>query len=216
MLRNLGQENSIIQELIADVRDSTNHNSRSGFRARIETLGFLLGYELSKELQYRDVEVTTPLGRAACRRLVDEPVIATVLRAGLPLHAGLLRAFPEADNCFIGAYRKHSSDGSFTIQMDYLASSDISGRTLVLVDPMLATGASLVLAVEEIKVSYKPARVILMSVIASRQGIANVQTSLPDAEIWTAAIDETLNHKGYIVPGLGDAGDLCFGETTAR
>lgn len=216
MLHDLSESNSLIQELVTDLRDVTKHGSRSQFRQRVETLGFLLGYELSKELAYSEEVVATPLGSAVGKRLLDQPVVGTVLRAGLPLHTGLLKAFPEADNCFIGAYRKHEPNGSFSIQMDYFAAPQIDARTLVLVDPMLATGASLILTVQKVLESTHPGRIMLVSIIASRPGIENVQKALPHVEIWSAAVDDELNEKGYIVPGLGDAGDLCYGTTVPR
>jgi uracil phosphoribosyltransferase len=216
MIHNVGRENSIVQELVADLRDTTNHGSRFQFRTRVETLGFLLGYELSKTLDYKPVSVQTPLGTASGQRLLNQPVVGTVLRAGLPLHAGLLKAFPEADNCFVGAYRSHDSSGAFEIKLDYFAAPDLADRTLILVDPMLATGASAILTMQSILKQTTPARTLLVSIIASEPGITRVQKALPEVEIWTAAVDSTLNERGYIVPGLGDAGDLCFGETAPR
>lgn len=215
-LHNLSKQNSIIQDLVADIRSVSKHNNRQHFRDRVEMIGLLIGYELSKTLGYQTVQVETPLGIAACSRLEKQPVLATVLRAGLPLHNGLLRAFPEADNCFIGAYRKHTPEGAFTIQMDYLAAPVLSERTLIVVDPMLATGASLILTVQQLIEHAAPERVILVSVIAASAGISSVFNALPDVEIWTAAVDTELNNKGYIVPGLGDAGDLAYGETMPR
>lgn len=215
-VQNLSKQNSLIQDLVADIRSVSKHNSRQQFRDRIEMLGLLIGYEISKTLAYQMVNVETPLGIAACSRLEKQPVLATVLRAGLPLHSGLLRAFPEADNCFIGAYRKHAPDGSFTIQMDYLAAPVISDRILIVVDPMLATGASLIVTVQQLIDRAQPERIVIVSLIASSAGISSVFKALPDVEIWTAAVDTELNNKGYIVPGLGDAGDLSYGETMPR
>lgn len=216
MLHCLGDQDSIIQELLAFIRDKERHNQRQTFRACIERLGFLMGYELSRHLSYRSRRINTPLAATEVRLLETQPVIASILRAGLPLHSGVLQAFPEADNCFIGAYRKHAPDGSFSIQLDYLATPDLNNRTLILVDPMLATGASLVKTLTALFQKQKPARLEIISVIAARPGIDQVQAAFPHAGIWVAAIDPELNEHGYIVPGLGDAGDLCFGETLPR
>jgi uracil phosphoribosyltransferase len=182
------------------------------FRRNIERIGEVAAYELSKTLQYKSVEVTTPLGIAPTQLLTEQPVLATILRAGLPLHQGMLNYFDKADNAFISAYRKHHPDGSFEISLEYLSCPNLNGRVLILCDPMLATGASLVETIQAIQKTYTPAQIHIVVTIASHKGIEHVEKELgADTPIWCAAIDPVLNDKSYIVPGLGDAGDLAFG-----
>jgi uracil phosphoribosyltransferase len=182
------------------------------FRRNIERIGEVAAYELSKTLQYKSVEVTTPLGIAPTQLLTEQPVLATILRAGLPLHQGMLNYFDKADNAFISAYRKHHPDGSFEISLEYLSCPNLNDRVLILCDPMLATGASLVETIQAIQKTYTPAQIHIVVTIASQKGIEHVEKELgADTPIWCAAIDPILNDKSYIVPGLGDAGDLAFG-----
>ncbi len=175
-------------------------------------LGEIFGYELSKTLHFEKNEVETPLGTAEVWLPADRLVLATILRAGLPLHQGLLNYFDDADNAFISAYRMHHKDGTFEIALDYSSCPSLDGAVLVLADPMLATGASIVVALKELKRFGEPKVVHIVAAIASRQGLDHVRRNFPKAKIWIGDVDEELTAKSYIVPGLGDAGDLAYGE----
>jgi len=201
---------------VAEIRDREIQRDPLRFRRNIERLGELFAFEISRQLEYEAREVVTPLGRLQCQVLKEQPVLATILRAGLPLHQGLLNYFDRADNAFISAYRKHEGDeATFEVEVEYLASPNLDGRTVILCDPMLATGSSMVLAWQALLERGVPARVHVVSVIASRQGVDAVRAQLPDdTMIWVAAMDEKLNDRAYIVPGLGDAGDLAYGDKT--
>ena len=212
MVIDLSKNNSLLNHWVAELRDVHVQNDRMRFRRNIERIGEVAAYELSKTLQYKSVEVTTPLGIAPTQLLTEQPVLATILRAGLPLHQGMLNYFDMADNAFISAYRKHHPDGSFEISLEYLSCPNLNGRVLILCDPMLATGASLVETIQAIQKTYTPAQIHIVVTIASHKGIEHVEKELgADTLIWCAAIDPILNDKSYIVPGLGDAGDLAFG-----
>jgi uracil phosphoribosyltransferase len=212
MVIDLSKHNSLINHWVAELRDVTLQNDRMRFRRNIERIGEVAAYELSKTLGFKTVEVTTPLGIASIELLKEQPVLATILRAGLPLHQGMLNYFDKADNAFISAYRKHQPDGSFEISLEYLSCPDLNNRILILCDPMLATGASLVETIQAIQKTYTPAQIHIVVTIASQKGIEHVEKELGvDIPIWCAAIDPVLNDKSYIVPGLGDAGDLAFG-----
>ena len=212
MVIDLSKNNSLLNHWVAELRDVHVQNDRMRFRRNIERIGEVAAYELSKTLQYKSVEVTTPLGIAPTQLLNEQPVLATILRAGLPLHQGMLNYFDKADNAFISAYRKHHPDGSFEISLEYLSCPNLNGRVLILCDPMLATGASLVETIQAIQKTYTPAQIHIVVTIASQKGIEHVEKELgADTPIWCAAIDPVLNDKSYIVPGLGDAGDLAFG-----
>ena len=212
MVIDLSKNNSLLNHWVAELRDVHVQNDRMRFRRNIERIGEVAAYELSKTLQYKSVDVTTPLGIAPTQLLKEQPVLATILRAGLPLHQGMLNYFDKADNAFISAYRKHHPDGSFEISLEYLSCPNLNGRVLILCDPMLATGASLVETVQAIQKTYTPAQIHIVVTIASQKGIDHVEKELgADTPIWCAAIDPILNDKSYIVPGLGDAGDLAFG-----
>jgi uracil phosphoribosyltransferase len=212
MVIDLSKNNSLLNHWVAELRDVNVQNDRMRFRRNIERIGEVAAYELSKTLQYKSVEVTTPLGIAPTQLLTEQPVLATILRAGLPLHQGMLNYFDKADNAFISAYRKHHPDGSFEISLEYLSCPNLNGRVLILCDPMLATGASLVETIQAIQKTYTPAQIHIVVTIASQKGIEHVEKELgADTPIWCAAIDPVLNDKSYIVPGLGDAGDLAFG-----
>ena len=209
MVIDLSKNNSLLNHWVAELRDVHVQNDRMRFRRNIERIGEVAAYELSKTLQFKPVEVTTPLGIAPTQLLKEQPVLATILRAGLPLHQGMLNYFDKADNAFISAYRKHHPDGSFEISLEYLSCPNLNDRVLILCDPMLATGASLVETIQE---TYTPAQIHIVVTIASQKGIEHVEKELgADTPIWCAAIDPILNDKSYIVPGLGDAGDLAFG-----
>lgn len=212
MVIDLSKNNSLLNHWVAELRDVLVQNDRMRFRRNIERIGEVAAYELSKTLQFKPVEVTTPLGIATTQLLTEQPVLATILRAGLPLHQGMLNYFDKADNAFISAYRKHHPDGSFEISLEYLSCPNLNGRVLILCDPMLATGASLVETIQAIQKTYTPAQIHIVVTIASQKGIEHVEKELgADTPIWCAAIDPILNDKSYILPGLGDAGDLAFG-----
>ena len=212
MVIDLSKNNSLLNHWVAELRDVHVQNDRMRFRRNIERIGEVAAYELSKTLQYKSVEVTTQLGIAPTQLLTEQPVLATILRAGLPLHQGMLNYFDKADNAFISAYRKHHPDGSFEISLEYLSCPNLNGRVLILCDPMLATGASLVETIQAIQKTYTPAQIHIVVTIASQKGIEHVEKELgAEIPIWCAAIDPILNDKSYIVPGLGDAGDLAFG-----
>ncbi len=211
MVINLSERYSIISDWVAEIRDKQVQQDRMRFRYNTERIGEIAGYEISKHLDFSEKEVQTPLGTARCRILKEQPVLATILRAGIPLHSGLLRVFDHADHAFVGAYRKHQKDGSFDIHLEYLSCPDLEGRTLILVDPMLATGSSLVKTLDQLIRAGKPKRIHIVTVIAAKQGIANMIDHFPDSTLWAGAIDEKLNKKGYIIPGIGDAGDLAYG-----
>jgi uracil phosphoribosyltransferase len=181
------------------------------FRRNLERIGELAALEISTKLVYEEKEVQTPLGIALCRSLKDQPVIATILRAGLPLHNGLLNIFDKADNAFISAYRKHKHDGSFDIQLEYVSCPDIEGRVLIISDPMLATGSSMVKTIQYLRNEGIPKEIHVVAAIACTVGIEYVKRAEPQVTIWCGDIDEELTAKGFIVPGLGDAGDLAFG-----
>lgn len=212
MIHNLSDTNSVAVQFVAELRDVNVQGDRMRFRRNMERLGEIFAYEISKELEWEDCEVATPLGIARAKALKEQPVLATILRAGVPLHQGLLNFFDKADNAFIAAYRKHNKDGSFFINLEYLTSPPLAGRTVILSDPMLATGASLVLTIQELLKEGEPKRIHIVAAIASTTGINHVKSNLPNVTIWTGAIDNELTAKSYIVPGLGDAGDLAFGE----
>ena len=212
MVIDLSKQNSLLNHWVAELRDVDVQNDRMRFRRNIERIGEVAAYELSKSLVYKTVDVTTPLGIASTPLLEAQPVLATILRAGLPLHQGMLNYFDKADNAFISAYRKHHPDGSFEISLEYLSCPDLNNRVLILCDPMLATGASLVETIQAIQKTYTPSQIHIVVTIASQKGIEHVEKELgANIPIWCAAIDPTLNDKSYIVPGLGDAGDLAFG-----
>jgi len=212
MLFNLSETNSLVSQFVAELRDVEIQKDRLRFRRNMERLGEVFAYEISKHLDWEEKEVTTPLGTARHKMLAEQPVIGTILRAGLPLHQGLLNFFDSADNAFIAAYRKHNKDGTFYINLEYLTSPSLAGRTVILSDPMLATGASLVLTIQELLKEGMPKRIHIVTAIACTVGIEHVKRHLPNVTLWAGAVDNELTAKAYIVPGLGDAGDLAFGE----
>jgi len=213
MVIDLSKHHSLLNHWVAELRDVHVQNDRMRFRRNIERIGEVAAYELSKTLRFKTVDVTTPLGIASTSLLEEQPVLGTILRAGLPLHQGMLNYFDKADNAFISAYRKHHPDGSFEISLEYLSCPDLNNRILILCDPMLATGASIVETIQAIQKTYTPAQIHIVVTIASQKGIEHVEKELGAAiPIWCAAIDPILNDKSYIVPGLGDAGDLAFGS----
>jgi uracil phosphoribosyltransferase len=211
MIHNLSETNSIASQFVAEIRDENIQGDRLRFRRNLERLGEILAYEISKKIPYQAHSVKTSLGKAACQLPSQQPVLATILRAGLPLHQGLLNYFDKADCAYISAYRKHRSDGTFDICLQYVSCPDLSNRILIISDPMLATGSSMVATLEELYRISKPSQTHIVSAIACKPGIELVRKHLPEAQIWVGAIDPELNSKAYIIPGLGDAGDLAFG-----
>ncbi len=211
MVTNLSEYNSIFCEWIREIRDIDVQQDRMRFRRNMERIGEIAAYEISKHLPFSVITIQTPMGESVCNVPEQQPVLATILRAGIPLHQGLLNYFDKADNAFIAGYRKHHRDGSFEIEQQYITCPDINGRILIIADPMLATGSSLVLALETLLDTGKPAQIHIVCAIACTEGIELIKRKIPDAFIWAGAIDEELTARGYIVPGLGDAGDLSFG-----
>ena len=205
---------SVADHFIAELRDVQVQKDPMRFRRNLERVGEVLAYELSRTLAYEEQEVTTPLAVARGRRLTEQPVLATILRAGLPMHQGMLNYFDRADNAFISAYRKHrKGTDSFDIEVEYLSSPSLEGRVLVLCDPMLATGQSMVLVHRALQRLGKPRSLHVVSAIASSEGLEYAKLHLPaGTRFWIGAIDEEMTAQSYIVPGLGDAGDLAYGE----
>lgn len=214
MIHILENQESLLSQYIAEVRDVEMQKDSMRFRKNMERLGGIFAYEISKKLNWENKEVITPLGEAQCKVLKEQPVIATILRAGLPMHQGILNFFDRAENAFISAYRKHHKNGSFTIQIEYASCPPIDQKVLILSDPMLATGASMVLTYKELLSKGKPSHTHIVSVLASAQGIDYVKKHLPIGSftLWVGAVDDELTAKAYIVPGLGDAGDLAYGS----
>lgn len=213
-INELGATNSIINNFIAELRNVDVQNDRMRFRINLERLGELMAYEISKTLDYKDVDITTPLGIKETRIVADEIVLGTVFRAGIPFHQGFLDIFDKADNAFIAAYRKYHKGDDFDIMVEYCATSAIEGKVLILSDPMLATGSSLVQCVNRLLENgdVRPKKLHLAAVIASREGVDYVKNNInADATLWIGSIDDELTAKSYIVPGIGDVGDLAYG-----
>ena len=211
MVINLSDKNSILCNWISELRDNSVQTDRMRFRRNLERIGEAAAYEISKTLEFIDTEIQTPLGSSPCRNMKEQPVLATILRAGLPLHQGMLNIFDRADNAFISAYRKHHRDGSFEISLEYVSCPDLDNRILIISDPMLATGSSLVKTIHFLKEEGTPKAIHIVTAIACTVGIEYVRREEPSVTIWCGDIDDELTAKGYIVPGLGDAGDLAFG-----
>ena len=214
MVVNLSESHSLISNWIGELRDVHLQTDRMRFRRNLERIGEVIAYEISKSLPWEDREIPTPLGTSVCKVLREQPVLATILRAGLPMHQGMLNYFDHGDNAFISAYRKHNRDGSFDIELEYISCPSLEGRVLILCDPMLATGSSLVKTIHMLRDEGVSREVHVATAIACTVGIEYVRREQPDVRMWCGAIDEELTAKGYIVPGLGDAGDLAFGEKT--
>ncbi|MBP93443.1 MAG: uracil phosphoribosyltransferase [Flavobacteriaceae bacterium] len=213
-IHNISLENSILNAFVSEMRDINIQKDPMRFRRNIERTGEILGYELSKSLNYKSVDIQTPLGTATEFLTSDDIVLCSILRAGVPLHNGLLNYFDKAENAFISAYRHHKNKPeSFEIIVEYLACPSLEGKTLILADPMLATGQSMVATFEALKPFGKPKAVHLVSVIGAQEGLDYVSKHFnSNAHLWIATVDEQLTDKGYIMPGLGDAGDLAFGQ----
>ncbi|MFI3278446.1 MAG: uracil phosphoribosyltransferase [Rikenellaceae bacterium] len=215
MVNVVSNENSLLSMFVRELRDSEVQTDPLRFRRNLERTGEVLAYEISKTLDYKKRMVTTPLGETEVAEIEHGVVLATILRAGIPFHNGFLNYFDRADNAFVSAYRKNHKDNTFEIKLEYVSCGDIEGKTLILVDPMLATGSSAVLAYRALcEQGGKPRHTHIASVIASEQGVEYLRQhlALDNVTIWTAALDEELTSKSYIVPGLGDAGDLAYGK----
>lgn len=210
----LGNKNSIFDQYLAEIRDVTIQNDPLRFRENLYRIGELFAYEISKELVYKVSNVTTPLGIAKVPVLEKQPVLATILRAGLAMHNGLLKIFDRAENCFISAYRKYTETGGFEIEFEYMASPLLDDKVVILSDPMLASGKSMEIGYEALFSKGKPSHIHLVSIISSQQGVDYISNAIKakNVTLWLGAIDEGMTPKSYISPGLGDAGDLAYGE----
>ena len=217
-IHNLSLQNSLLNNFLAEIRHADTQKDSMRFRRNIERIGEILGYEMSKSLSYTSESIQTPLEKCTINLPKNDVVLCSILRAGVPLHNGLLNYFDAAENAFISAYRHHKHNlESFEIIVEYLACPDLEGKTLILADPMLATGQSMVATFEALKPFGTPKEIHLISVIGAQDGVDYVNQHFnDDTHLWIAAIDRTLNDKGYIIPGLGDAGDLAFGEKLQR
>lgn len=210
---NLGATNSILNQFVAELRDVTIQTDSLRFRRNFERIGEILSYEISKQISYENKNVQTPLGRASLMVPCSQVVISTILRAGLPFHQGFLNYFDHAENAFVSAYRKYKDRLNFDIHIEYIASPRLNGKTLIITDPMLATGSSMELAFQALLTKGEPEHIHVASIIASKQAIHYIKEKMPAEKttVWVAAIDDQLDEHSYIVPGLGDAGDLAFG-----
>ena len=212
MVINLSDQHSLLSNWVSELRDVDVQNDRMRFRRNLERIGEVAAYEISKQLDWEEKEITTPLGTANCKVLSAQPILATILRAGLGMHNGLLNYFDKAENAFISAYRKHNPDGSFIINIEYMSCPEVDGKVIIISDPMIATGASLVKAIQFLKAEGDIKEIHIVCAIACTVGIEYVLREQPKAIIWCGDIDDEITAKGYIVPGLGDAGDLAFGQ----
>lgn len=212
MLFILNKTNTIANRFLAELRDIDIQQDRLRFKRNQERLGEILAYEISKKLKYAEVEVQTPLGTTNINLPAEQPVIGTILRAGLPFQQGFMNFYDKSDGAFITAYRKVKKNGAFIIQIDHISTPNLDDATLILCDTMLATGQSVVQVCKELMATYAIKTLHIAAVIASTEGIEHVRANLPKANIWVCAVDEEMTTKAYIVPGLGDAGDLAFGE----
>ena len=211
---NLGENNSILNQFVSELRDIRIQKDSLRFRRNIERIGEIMAYEISKRFDYHEQKVESPLGFANMQLPQKDIVISTILRAGLPFHQGFLSYLDHAENAFVSAYRKYKDRLNFDIHIEYIASPRIEGKTLLITDPMLATGSSMELAYEALLTKGQPKHIHVASIIASRQAIEYIKEKMPNAKttVWLATVDDHLNDHSYIVPGLGDAGDLAFGE----
>ena len=213
MLHNFQTSNTLFNRFMAELRDVHIQKDSMRFRRNLERMGEIMAYEISKTMVYSNEIITTPLGEAECSLPVEQPVVATILRAGLPLHHGLMNYFDKADTAFAAAYRKHDTEDTFTISVDYVSSAKLDDRILILADPMLATGSSLVAVYKRLLTFGIPSQIHIVSAIASKTGLSYLRSRMPEnTRYWMGAIDDELTAQSYIVPGLGDAGDLAFGN----
>jgi uracil phosphoribosyltransferase len=210
----LGNNHSILDQYLAEIRDHEIQKDPLRFRENMYRIGEIFAYEISKSLKYSEEEVTTPLGIAKVPQLKSQPVLATILRAGLSIHNGLLKIFDRGENCFISAYRKYTEGGNFEIEFEYMASPSLNGKVVILSDPMLASGKSMEIGYHALFTKGTPKHIHLVSVISSQQGVEYVLENIKadNVTLWLGAIDDEMTPKSYIVPGLGDAGDLAYGE----
>ncbi len=212
MVINLSSQHSLVSNWVSELRDVTIQQDRMRFRKNLERIGEIAAYEISKVLPFDIKKTKTPLGYAKSKVLKEQPVLTTILRAGFPMHQGLLNYFDKADCAFVAAYRKHEKDGSFEISLKYITCPDLENRIVIISDPMLATGSSLVKTIQFLKEEGIPKEIHIVAAIACSVGIEYVKREVPSASIWCGDIDEELTAKSYIVPGLGDAGDLAYGS----
>ena len=214
MIHNLSLQNSVLNQFIAEIRDLDIQKDSQRFRRNLERIGEVFAYEISKILDYSSSQTVTQLGVAETKHLREQPVVATILRAGLPLHAGILNYFDKAESAFVSAYRKHHKDNTFEIALEYIACPDLTGKTVILCDPMLASGSSMLLTYKALLENGIPTHTHIVTAIASSQGLDYINKNMPSKNytVWCGAIDEELTARAFIVPGLGDAGDLAFGS----
>jgi uracil phosphoribosyltransferase len=210
----ISENNSILNHFLAQIRDVTIQKDSMRFRKNIERIGEIMAYELSKTLDYKNIDVQTPLGIKHTSTIAEPVVLCSILRAGLALHQGFMNFFDEAENGFVSAYRHHyDNDDKFDILVEYQAAPSLEGKNLILVDPMLATGKSIVAVLQKLHLEHQPKEIHVAVVIAAPEGIAYLEKNLTsNCHLWVAALDEKLNDKNYIIPGLGDAGDLAYGS----
>ena len=210
---NLGKQNSIFNHFIREIRDVSIQKDSMRFRRNIERIGEVFAYEISKKMKYENQNITTPLGISVESLMIEKPVLATILRAGLPLHQGLLNYFDRSDNCFISAFRKHKKGGDFEIKIEYMSSPSLDEKIVILCDPMLASGNSMVLAMKALLSKGKPKHIHIVAIIASNEGVQYLKENTPfrNCTLWLGAQDAEMTSQSYIVPGLGDAGDLAYG-----
>ncbi len=212
MIHNLNEKSSIFQVFISEIRDQVIQKDSLRFRTNLERIAAILGYELSKKLNFESSEIKTPLGIAESNYLKNQPVVASILRAGIPMHNGLISVFDKAENAFVSAYRKPHKNGDFDVHVEYLASPSLDDKTLIIADPMLATGASMYMVYKALLNKGMPTKIHIVSAIASQEALDFLSKKLPKStEFWLGAIDQELTAQSYIVPGLGDAGDLAYG-----
>ena len=212
----LSEQFSLVSTWINELRNVEVQHDRHRFRRNMERIGEIAAFEISKDLEQKEIDITTPLAQIKAQEIAVQPVITTILRAGVPLFQGILNYLDKADCGFVAAYRKHDANDYFSIKQDYLTCPSIDGRPLIVADPMLATGASLIEAIKDLLNHGKPTQLHIVAAIASQQGVDTIQKAYPEAKIWVGVIDENLTSKGYITPGLGDAGDLSYGEKLQR
>jgi uracil phosphoribosyltransferase len=212
----LSEQFSLVNTWINELRNVDIQHDRMRFRRNMERIGEIAAFEISKTLEQKEIEIQTPLDTIKVKEIAVQPVITTILRAGVPLFQGILNYFDRADCGFVAAYRKHDANDYFSIKQDYLTCPNIEGRPLIVGDPMLATGASLIEAIKDLLTNGTPSQLHIVAAIASKQGVEMIEKAYPNAKIWVGAIDEQLTSKGYITPGLGDAGDLSYGEKLQR
>ena len=213
-IHNLSEKNSILNHFLSQIRDVEIQKDSMRFRRNIERIGEIMAYEISQRLEYKNISVQTPLGKKETAIIADKIVVCSILRAGLPLHTGFTNFFDDAENGFISAYRHHyNNDETFEIKVEYQAAPSLENKIVLLVDPMLATGRSIVAVLNKLHLEQKPKEFHVAVVIATPEGVSHLEKNLPEnCYLWVASLDEKLNDQSYIVPGLGDAGDLCFGE----